>query len=155
MTQEANSWEVIRKKYIELGETEQQEYLRNLSPSQRDHLSNLIRPAPGPGARRPLFEQISLLNRVTASLISLVAPWAMIFIAALFVGAVGGDWTNTPVVPFAGLLGYVLRVYYAYWYVKDKVRHGAWAAASIAGIWGWIVLWLLQDRSVTGADSRR
>jgi hypothetical protein len=43
--------------------------------------------------------------------------------------------------------GFYVRVRYAGWYVRDKNRLERWKWISLFGVWGWVGLILLQDRS--------
>ena len=90
------------------------------------------------------------LNRTNVSVLSLIAPWALAgvgTILAIMFQQAGYD-NLASVVPWGAIaLGLFISVYCAYLYVKDKERHGGWALASVFSLWGWIVLWVLADRS--------
>lgn len=45
------------------------------------------------------------------------------------------------------ILGFSVRVRYAGWYVRDKGRLENWKWLSLLGVWGWVGLIVLQDRS--------
>ena len=87
------------------------------------------------------------MTRVRASLLSLFSP---LIVIALVVAILSIPSLSERVITFVVLaaiaLALALRVSFAWWYVKDKGRDEAWGFAAVFGIWGWLVLWSLEDR---------
>jgi uncharacterized membrane protein YjjB (DUF3815 family) len=90
------------------------------------------------------------LNRGNVAALSILVPWGFAVVGAI----VGhryeqeGDEMLASVVPGGAIvLGLLVSVYCAYLYVRDKERHWFWALAAVFSMWGWIVLWVLPDRS--------
>ncbi len=87
------------------------------------------------------------LNRTNVSVLSLIAPWALAVVGAILGNMFEQVGNEKLVFVVAIVLGLLVSVYCAYLYVRDKERHGVWALASVFSLWGWIVLWVLPDRS--------
>ncbi len=90
------------------------------------------------------------LNRTNVSVLSLIAPWALAgvgTILSIMFQQEGYEKVASVVPGGAIVLGLLVSAYCAYLYVRDKERHGVWALASVFSMWGWIVLWVLPDRS--------
>lgn len=89
------------------------------------------------------------LSRVSASLLSLFGPGIAIVPAVTLIYLIGEHTLpsiiQTTIMLTAGTAFIVIRIYFARWYVNDKQRNLNWAALSLIGFWGWVVLWLLKD----------
>lgn len=91
--------------------------------------------------------------RIRVSLLSLLLPWVMIvavlLVPTLLPPSLHRDYGAVIIVLYIATLiaAMVIRVYYAGLYVRDKNRRIEWRSIALLGIWGWVVLWLLPDRS--------
>ena len=45
----------------------------------------------------------------------------------------------------AGIIS--LRIHFASWYARDKGRAGGWGLLAALGLFGWLVLWSIEDRA--------
>ena len=87
------------------------------------------------------------LNRGNVAALSLLVPWGFGVVGAIVGNRYEQEGYEKLAFVCAIVLGLLVSVYCAYLYVRDKERHGVWALASVFSMWGWIVLWVLPDRS--------
>ncbi len=90
------------------------------------------------------------LNRGNVAVLSLLVPWGFAVVGAIVGNRYeqeGYEKLAFVVQRGAIVLGLLVSVYCAYLYVRDKERHWFWALAAVFQLWGWIVLWVLPDRS--------
>jgi len=87
------------------------------------------------------------LNRGNVAALSLLVPWGFAVVGAIVGHRYEQEGYEKLVFVVAIVLGLLVSIYCAYLYVRDKERHWFWALASVFSMWGWIVLWVLPDRS--------
>ena len=87
------------------------------------------------------------LNRGNVAALSLLVPWGFGVVGAIVGNRYEQEGYEKLVFVVAIVLGLLVSIYCAYLYVRDKERHWFWALASVVSMWGWIVLWVLPDRS--------
>lgn len=89
------------------------------------------------------------LSRVSASLLSLFAPFIAIMPVVAPIYLLGEhslpDIIKTIITITSIAVFFGIRIYFARWYVHDKQRNLNWAALSVIGFWGWVILWYLKD----------